>query len=136
MPESLFFLLTETSDMIAARTAASDFSERKRKIARKQKEIEGYEDVIFTKERELKKQKSKPRKRAVIISIRLYKRLIMPTTSHYNHKSLLRLRLQALIIFEIIFLYNAPSRNERIEVLHRCRNRASHRHQYHSTSSS
>ncbi|BCE07902.1 hypothetical protein A943_02955 [Bacillus sp. CPSM8] len=40
MPESLFFLLTETSDMIAARTAASDFSERKRKIARKQKEIE------------------------------------------------------------------------------------------------
>ncbi|AJO19491.1 hypothetical protein CHCC14820_0303 [Bacillus paralicheniformis] len=26
--------------MIAARTAASDFSERKRKIARKQKEIE------------------------------------------------------------------------------------------------
>ncbi|MDE1393068.1 hypothetical protein [Bacillus paralicheniformis] len=48
--------------MIAARTAASDFSERKRKIARKQKEIEGYEDVIFTKERELKKQKKQTQK--------------------------------------------------------------------------
>lgn len=58
--ESIFSAKQETPDMIAAWTAASDFSERKRKIDRKQEEIdfkiEGYEDVIFTKERELKNQ--------------------------------------------------------------------------------
>ncbi len=58
------------------------------------------------------------------------------STSHYNHKSLAILRLQALITYGIIFLYNAPSRNERIAVLHHCRNRAIHLHPYHSTSSS
>lgn len=55
---------------------------------------------------------------------------------HYNHKSLARVRQQALITFDIIFLYSAPSRNERIAVLHHYRNRAIHLHQYHSTSSS
>ncbi|TWJ74281.1 hypothetical protein CHCC20497_3366 [Bacillus paralicheniformis] len=39
MPESLFFLLTETPDMIAARTAASDFSNEREKLLENRKKL-------------------------------------------------------------------------------------------------
>ncbi|TWM28174.1 hypothetical protein CHCC14821_0369 [Bacillus paralicheniformis] len=52
--ESIFSAKQETPDMIAAWTAASDFSERKRKIDRKQKEIEETIKKLILKLKDMK----------------------------------------------------------------------------------